>query len=276
LTAIALALGVSALWGVGDFLGGLSSRRLPMLTVLAAAELAGCIAVAIVVATIRPDVPSAAAFAFAALAGLGGVLGLAGLYRGLAVGAMGVVAPISSAAAVIPVVVGLARGERPTGLQLAGIVVTLLGVALVSREEGAVGARLAAGVGLALVAAVGFGLYFVFLDEASEGGAAWAVLVARGTATVLALAAAVARSAWPPPAAALPTLVAIGLFDVSSNGLLALALNEGLVSVVSVLSSLYPVVTVLLALSLLGERIGRAQTVGVAVALAGVALISAG
>lgn len=276
MTAVALALAVSALWGVGDFLGGLSSRRLPALTVLAAAELVGCLAVAAFVAATRASAPSATAFAFAALAGIGGVVGLGGLYRGMAVGAMGVVAPISAASAVIPVVVGLARGERPSSLQLAGILLTLLGVVLVSREESALGAGVAAGVGLALVAATGFGLYFVFLDAASDEGAAWAVLVARGTATVLAFVAAFARSAWRPPARALPTLAAIGLFDASSNVLLAVALNEGLVSVVSVLSSLYPVVTVLLAMSLLGERMGRVQAIGVAVALGGVALIAAG
>lgn len=276
MTAIALALCVSALWGVGDFLGGHSSRRLSALTVLAVSELAGWIAVAVVVAATRPDAPSAAAVASAAVAGLGGVVGLGALYRGMAVGAMGVVAPISSAAAVIPVVVGLARGERPSGLQLAGIALTLLGVVLVSREEGAVRTRVAAGVGLALVAAVGFGSYFVFLDAASDEGAAFAVFVARGTATVLALAAAFARSSWRAPARMLPTLVAIGLFDVSANGLLAIALNEGLVSLVSVLASLHPVVTVGLALALLGERAGRARALGVGVALAGVAAISAG
>jgi drug/metabolite transporter (DMT)-like permease len=276
LTAIALALCVSALWGVGDFLGGHSSRRLSALTVLAVSELAGWIAVAVAVAATRPDPPSAAAVASAAVAGLGGVVGLGALYRGMAVGAMGVVAPLSSAAAVIPVVVGLARGERPSGLQLIGIAVTLLGVVLVSREDGAARARVAAGVGLALVAAVGFGSYFVFLDAASDEGAAVAVFVARGTATVLALAAAFARSVWRPPARMLPTLVAIGLFDVSANGLLALALNEGLVSLVSVLASLHPVVTVGLALVLLGERVGRTRALGVAVALAGVAAISSG
>jgi drug/metabolite transporter (DMT)-like permease len=276
LIAIALALGASLLWGVGDFLGGHSSRRLPALTVLAASELAGWAGIAAIVAAARPEAPPAAAFAFAALAGLSGVIGLGALYRGMAVGAMGVVAPLSSAAAVIPVVVGLARGERPSGLQLIGIALTLLGVVLVSREEGAGGARVAAGVGLALVAAVGFGSYFVFLDAASDDGAAFAVFVARGTATALAFAAAFTRSAWRAPARALPTLVAIGLFDVSANGLLALALNEGLVSLVSVLSSLHPIVTVGLALALLGERVGRTRALGVAVALAGVAAISAG
>jgi drug/metabolite transporter (DMT)-like permease len=276
MTAIALALASSALWGVGDFLGGLSSRRIATLTVLAVSELAGWLAVVIVVALTQPELPSGQAVGAAMLAGVGGVVGLGGLYRGMAVGAMGVVAPISSAAAVIPVVVGLARGERPGGLQLAGMALVLAGVVLVSREPGTGRARFAAGAGLALLAAAGFGSYFVFIDVASDDGVAWAVLVSRGVATALAFGAAFARSAWRPPARMLPALVAVGLFDVSANGLLALALNEGLVSLVSVLASLYPVVTLMLALSLLGERVGRAQTVGVVGALVGVGAISAG
>jgi drug/metabolite transporter (DMT)-like permease len=276
LTAVALALATSILWGAGDFLGGVSSRRLPALTVLAVAELAGWVAVAVVVVATRPDLPPAEALAAAAAAGIGGVIGLGALYRGMAVGAMGVVAPISSAAAVIPVVVGLGRGERPSGLQLAGIGLALVGVVLVSREQSTGGARFAAGAGLALVAAAGFGCYFVFIDAASDDGAAWAVLISRGTATVLAITAAAALSARLPTAGALRALVVIGLFDVSANGLLALALNEGLVSLVSVLASLHPLMTVLLVRAVLGERVGHTQAAGIGGALGGVALIAAG
>ena len=276
MTAVALALGASLLWGVGDFLGGLGSRRIAALTVLAVSELAGWIAVLIVVVAAGPETPPPQAFGAAALAGIGGVVGLGGLYRGMAVGAMGVVAPISSAAAVIPVVVGLLRGERPGTLQLAGMAFVLAGVVLVSREPGTGGTRFAAGAGLALLAAAGFGSYFVFIDVASEDGVAWAVLVSRGVATVLAIGAAVAVSSPRPPRRLLLPLIAVGLFDVSANGLLALALNEGLVSVVSVLASLYPVVTLALAYIVLHERVGRVQELGVVAALAGVAFISAG
>ena len=272
--AIVLALGAGGLWGVGDFLGGLNSRRFAAITVLAISELAGWLAVLVVVLATRPELPSASAAGAAAVAGIAGVVGLGCLYRGMAVGAMNVVAPISSASAVIPVAVGLARGERPGALQLAGIALVLAGVVLVSREPGTAG--LAAGVGLALFAAAGFGSYFVFIDVASEDGVAWAILVSRGVATVLAFGAAFARSAWRAPARALPAIAAVGLFDVTANGLLALALNEGYVSLVSVLASLYPVVTLALAYALLGERFGRTQAVGAAGALAGVALIAAG
>jgi drug/metabolite transporter (DMT)-like permease len=275
LTAIALALGASICWGVGDFLGGFSSRRMPALTVLAVAEVTGLAAIGVFVAARGLAPPGWSAVAFAATAGVAGALGLGALYRGMAVGAMGVVAPISAAAAVIPVAFGLARGERPSGLQLAGIAAALVGVALASREPGET-ARLAAGVGLALVAAVGFGSYIVLIDEAAEASAAWAVLVSRGTASLAAVSVALAVGRLTLSARALPALAVIGLFDVSANGLLALALNEGLVSLVSVLSSLYPVVTIALARALLGERIGRVQAGGAAIALAGVGLISAG
>jgi drug/metabolite transporter (DMT)-like permease len=272
--AIALALGAGTLWGVGDFLGGLNSRRLAAITVLAVSELAGWLAVLVVVLATRPGAPSAEAAAAAAVAGVAGVVGLGCLYRGMAIGAMNVVAPISSASAVIPVAVGLARGERPGALQLLGMVLVLAGVVLVSREPGTAG--LAAGAGLALLAAVGFGSYFVFIDVASEDGVAWAILVSRGVATALAFGAAFARNAWRAPASRLPALCAVGLFDVTANGLLALALNEGYVSLVSVLASLYPVVTLALAFALLGERFGRTQAIGAAGALTGVALIAAG
>ena len=270
-----LALAASVCWGIGDFLGGVGSRRLPALTVLAAAEVAGLAAIAVFVLVRGIGPPGAATFGFAAGAGLGGALGLGALYRGMAVGAMGVVAPISAAAAVVPVTVGLARGERPSALQLAGVVAALAGVALASREPGET-ARLAAGVGLALVAAAGFGSYFVLIDEAADVSPAWAVLVSRGAASAAAVGAALALGKLRPPARVLPALCVIGLFDVGANGLLALALSKGLVSIVAVLSSLYPVVTIALARVVLGERIGRVQAAGAGAALAGVGMISAG
>ena len=138
-------------------------------------------------------------------AGVGGAVGLAGLYRGMAVGAMGVVAPISALAAVVPFAVGVAQGERPGGLQIAGVVAALAGVALVSREpsEARSPAARAAGVGLALAAAAGFGLYFVLMDAAADESATWAVLVARATASVLGIATvALLRAAAPRPTVA--------------------------------------------------------------------------
>jgi drug/metabolite transporter (DMT)-like permease len=273
--AIALALGASALWGVGDFLGGVTSRRLATLTVLAYSQVAGLLGIVVAALFLGDEFLSLAGFAAAMLAGLGGLVGLGALYRGMAVGAIGVVAPISASAAVIPVTVGLARGERPAALQLIGIAVALAGVFFVSREPGETG-RLAAGVPLALLAALGFGSYFLFIDRASSDDAFWAVVVARSTSSFVGIAAAASRTALRAPKRLLPTLAVIGLFDVGANVLLALALNEGFVSIVSVLSSLYPVITIALAVVVLRERPSRGQAAGGAAALAGIGLISAG
>jgi drug/metabolite transporter (DMT)-like permease len=274
-TAIALALGASVLWGVGDFLGGVTSRRLATLTVLAYSQTAGLVGILVAAVFVADDFLSFVGFGAAMLAGIGGLVGLGALYRGMAVGAIGVVAPISATAAVIPVTVGLLRGERPSALQLFGIAVALVGVFLVSREPGQTG-RLAAGVPLALLAALGFGSYFLFIDRASSDDALWAVVVARSTSSLLAVVAAASRRSLHAPRRLLPTLIAIGLFDVGANLLLALALNEGFVSIVSVLASLYPVITIALAVVLLRERPNRGQAAGAAAALTGAAMIAAG
>jgi drug/metabolite transporter (DMT)-like permease len=273
--AIVLALSAGVLWGVGDFLGGVTSRRVPTITVVALSQVVGLVAIFAVALGTGGELYTLAGYATAAAAGISGAIGLAALYRGMAIGAIGVVAPISASAAAIPVAVGLARGERPSGLQLAGMAIALVGVALVSREPGSSG-KLAAGVPLALLAAAGFGSYFVFIDRASADDALWAVVVARATSSAFALAVAAARGALKLPRGQLRALVAIGLFDVAANVALAVALNEGFVSVVSVLASLYPVVTVALALGVLRERISRGQAAGAVAALTGVGLIAAG
>jgi drug/metabolite transporter (DMT)-like permease len=274
--AVVLALGASISWGVGDFLGGVTSRRVSVLAVLGLSQPAGLIGI-LAVATGAGDVSSLSRLGVLAglAAGVCGLVGLGGLFGGMAVGAIGVVAPISATAAAIPVGVGLARGERPSTVQFAGMAVALLGVALVAREPG--GTRgLAAGVPFALLAVAGFGGYFVFIDRASADDALWAVVVARASSTVLALALALTRRSLRAPARDLPVIVLVGLLDVAANGLVAFALNEGYVSVVSVLASLYPVVAVALAIAVLGERPSGGQALGGAGAVAGAALIAAG
>ncbi len=271
--AVALALGASALWGVGDFLGGITSRRLAAVTVVAFSQVVGLAAVLVVATVGGGSFLGAEAVAAACAAGLAGAIGLGALFRGMAIGAIGVVAPISASAAVLPVAVGLVRGERPEGIQLLGIALALVGVFLVAREPEAV-RGLAAGVPLALLAALGFGSFFVFIDRASEDDVFWAIVVARMTSSTFAFALAFARRKVRVPRDALPALVAIGVFDTAANVLLAFALNEGFVSLVSVVASLYPVVTVLLAIAVLRERPSRSQALGGATALAGVVLIS--
>lgn len=224
--------------------------------------------------------PPAAAVGWAAFAGSAGIIALGCFYRALAIGTMSVVAPISATGAAVPVLVGLAEGERPGALQIAGMAVALGGVILASREpieEGAAPPNRAA-IGLALVAALGFGTFFVGIDRASAiAEVPWVIVVQRVCSlTLLVIAALIARPQLPRDGASLLILGAVGLLDLGANGLYALATTHGLLSVVSVLGSLYPAVTVVLARIVLAERIARVQEVGVVLALAGVIAISAG
>jgi drug/metabolite transporter (DMT)-like permease len=274
-----LALAASLSWGVGDFLAGLSSRKLQVLTVLVISQAAGLTSLAVIVAVRGNAPPDARYLIYASLAGIAGAVGLAALYRGLAVGSMSVVAPISATAAVIPVLGGVLTGERPSALQGAGIALALGGVVLASREERAAGGgrTMAEGVGLALVAALGFGLLLLALGAASDADALWATLAMRTTSfSLLVLAALVLRPSFSVGRDHVPVLALIGLLDAAGNALFALATTESLLSVAAVLAQLYPVVTVLLARVILGERISWPQQAGVVSAFAGIALITAG
>ena len=275
MTALALAFASGISWGIADFLGGLKARQLPLLNVLLASQGTGLVLVGVYM-LVRWESPPGEAFAgWAALSGVAGAIGLAAFYRGLAVGNMGVVAPISATAAVIPVVVGIASGDRPSGIQYAGLVLALAGVVLASREE--VSGATARGAGFALISALGFGFFFVGMDSASDADIGWAMLGNRITSFSLLLAAfAVLRPRFAARRTDAPVLATVGALDITANGLFAVASTEGLVSLVSVLGSLYPLTTVALAAVVLGERPHRVAQIGVAMALGGVVLIAAG
>lgn len=217
--------------------------------------------------------------AAATAAGAVGALAIGLFYLAMATGPVSIVAPVASMGAVIPVAVGLAQGEAPSSLQAAGLVLALLGIALAVREAEsphtvAVPPR---GVLLAAFAGVGFGLFFVGIDAAASEDALWASTAARAGGVVVIVAAALARpAAIALSSAALPALVVIGALDVTANSLFALAAGSGLLSLVAVAGSLYPVVTVLLARLVLGERLAPVQQAGVVLALGGVALIASG
>ena len=280
MSAVLLAFLSSVSWGVADFVGGLKSRALPILNVVLASQTVGLILIAAFVA-LRGEGPPGGDFAvFAALSAVAGVTGLLAFYRGVAVGNMGVVAPISATAAVVPVVVGIATGDRPGAVQVAGIALALTGVVLASREE-VVGEgpvpRTARGAGLAMVSALGFGFFFLCMDKASDGDVAWAMLVNRITGVGLLLTATLILR--PPMRIRRPditALILIGALDIGANATFALASTKGLVSVVAVLGSLYPLTTVGLAALVLQERPHRLARAGVATALLGVALVAAG
>jgi drug/metabolite transporter (DMT)-like permease len=224
--------------------------------------------------------PGAGETAAAVGAGAAGLVGLGALYRGFAVGSMGIVAPISAASPLVPLAVDLARGTAPSVLQWVGIAVVLAGIACVSREPGGDatgGRRVAAGAGLAVLAALGFGLFVVGLDAAAAASVPWTIVLARATSVSLALVAALAVGAPRcAPAGLLPLVLAVGVFDTGANVLVAQATTVGSAGIVAVLSALYPLVTIALARILLAERLRGSQRAGGAAALAGAALVAAG
>jgi drug/metabolite transporter (DMT)-like permease len=279
LTGVALALAASLSWGIADFGGGIGARRVHVVWVLFVSQLAGLALVGALALVTRPHPPSGHELAWGVFAGVMGAIGLGSFYRALAIGTMGIVGPISATGAIVPVVYGLSRGERPSFLQAIGIIVAVGGVVAASLEplpEGA-GRKLATGVPLALLAALGFGSSILGLNRISQAGVVWGTLTLR--LTVVPLVCIVALLVRPSAARlrlTLPLLVAVGLFDTGANLLYGASARHGLISVVSVLGSLYPIVLVVLAHLVLAERIARPQLAGVVAALAGVVLISAG
>ena len=276
---IGLALAASLCWGFADFIGGSKSRVLPVLVVVVCSQLVGLVWIGGVALVAQDPVPGEREILLAVLSALAGTTGLVCFFRAIAIGKMSVVVPIAATAAVVPVIVGIATGDRPSPLQLLGMVVALAGAVMASREPGDEGERgsLAAGVLLAALSAVLIGVFFLTIDSASDGGAVWASLVNRITSvTMLLVTAAVLRPKLAPARPHLPGLAIAGTLDVSANLLFAAASTKGLISLVSVAGSLYPVLTVLLARVLLHERVHRVQEAGVIAALAGVVLIAAG
>lgn len=277
---LGLGLTSSLCWGVSDFIGGLSARRLPLLFVMVSSQAVGLAVVIGVVAIRGTGAPGLVRLLPAVGGGLAGIAALTSFYRALAIGTMSVVAPIAATGVSVPVVVGIARGDHPAASQLIGIVIAVIGVVLASREHGpGIEDRGAsrASVALALLAAAGFGCYFVGVQSSARADPMWALLASRvaGVALLLVVAAvqggiAVARPGrlWP--------LALMGVLDVSATGFYAVATRHGLLSVVSVAASLYPLATVLLARVVLGERVRRVQELGIAAALAGVVLMAAG
>jgi drug/metabolite transporter (DMT)-like permease len=285
LLAVALGLSSSLCWGLADFFGGLQSRKRAMLAVLLVSQVVALALLLPLAFALADEGPSASAVGWAALGGSAGVIALASFYRGLAIGTMSVVAPISATGAAVPVLVGLAEGERPGVLQVAGMAAALVGVILASREcepaEDLGDAHRRAGraaIGLAFVAALGFGTFFVGVDRASATAEVpWVIAISRSCSLVLVLIAVlVARPQLPREPASIAALAVIGVLDLAANGLFAVATTEGLLSVVAVLGSLYPAVTVILARFVLAERVSRTQQIGVGLTLAGVVAISAG
>src|SRR3954452_20443432 len=280
--ALGLALFSALSWGTEDFFGGLTTRRLGILLVGVVSQGAGLVLTGAFIVIGGGAVPDGRGLLFGVAAGVCATIGLGALYQGLAVGPMSVVAPITALEVVVPVTVGFVRGDRPSGLQIAGILIGVIGVVLESRETAAdadATAPRVRGVVYGIVAAVFLGLLVTFLNEAGKESAAWAVFTFRLVSVPVFLVALLVTRAWRgrhPTRRDTATMVGVGLLDNLANVTFALAGQTGLLALISVVGALYPVATVLLAWTILRERLNTSQWIGVAMAFAGVGMIAVG
>jgi drug/metabolite transporter (DMT)-like permease len=322
---VPLGLSSGLFWGAADFFGGIQSRRLPALTVAFWSQVAGALALATALAIegIRPTGPEVA---WGLAAGVGSGCALALFYRGLAEGTMSVVAPISACGAIVPVAAAVLTGNQPGTIAALGVATAITGVLLVSRptSRGAAPPRTATAaspgaprpagtpgragrvVAMALGSALGFGLFYVFVDagtaaaartSGSHGSPLWVIAGARMSSLVILSTIALVSSIASPtalvgrrpalrrpdrrrpplrwPGRRIGPVALVGIGDTGANLLFAYAATTGNLAVVGVLGSLYPVATVILARWLLGERLSGGQNAGVALALTGVGLLAA-
>lgn len=273
---VLLGLAAAVAFGGGDFVGGFASRRAPSLAVAGGAQAVGLVFLLVPLAVLRPAPPSPTALLLAALAGAFGGLGLLALYRGLSLGSMGLVTALSGVGSVlIPLgVSGLLRAAPITPVQWTGIAIALLAATAASGATLAGVSRTA--LGLAAVAAIGFGLWFTLLDLAAPEGELWTLVASRAAATVIVGALALRAGATRPMRPVAGLLLLAGTLDVAGNAAFVLARGEIPVGVAAALAGIYPIVTLVLARALLGEHLPRTGLAAVVLAVAAVMLISVG
>ncbi len=274
--AALLAVAASFSWGVSSFTAGFESRRRSVWTVVAVSQIVSALSAAVLLLFAGGETLTSGNAAWAVVAGVCGATGLVAYYRALALGAMSVVAPIIAAQVVIPVAVGLALGERPPTAAYAGMVLAVAGVALVSRGGGVGVARVpGSAILLAVLTAALFGVMGVALDRSGSGSPLQSVVIVRAASAGVVLAYFFAtRRRFDMGARDLPALASVGILLTVANVLLILAFTWGMLSVISVLGSLSPVIIVGLAQLVLHERLCARQWAGVAAVFAGVLLLS--
>jgi drug/metabolite transporter (DMT)-like permease len=271
--AIGFGLLSALVWGAADFCGGLATRRARPFSVVLVAEIAGAVLLLLAALAWRQPLPPLMSLGWSAGAGLAGAVGLLGLYTALSSGHMGIVAPVSAViAAIVPIIASAVLEGLPDATQMAGFGVALAAVWLLSSGGGhSVSGR---ELRLALLAGLGFGFYFVLIDRADPASGFWNLTFARSFAAIVLLALMVVmRHPLLPPRSVLPINVLNGSLDAGGNLFFVLAAQAGRLDVASVLASLYPGTTVVLAWLVLGERLSRPQAVGVAAALVAIVLI---
>jgi drug/metabolite transporter (DMT)-like permease len=279
---ILLALACALVYGVGDYCGGRAARVQPAAVVALVGQALSFVLIAVAVLIVGTPLAAAGDLAWGAAAGVAGSLALVSFYFALGHGAISVVAPTTAViGAIVPVVSGLLQGERPHPLALVGIVVAIACVALVSGagEHDPLTRRATSGVVLlaACASGIGFGSLFVLLDQTADASGLWPLVAAR-VASVPLLVVVVAVSGVRPAAdrATLRVAVIAGVLDMGANGLYLAAVRGGLLSIVAVISSLYPASTVGLAFAVDGERVSRPQAIGLALAAVALVLVTIG
>lgn len=272
---VVFSLLASAAWGAADFSGGLATRRAQVFGVVVSTQGLGLVLLVVLALLWREPMPPVADLLTGAAAGLTGVVGLAALYMALAAGQMGLAAPlIAVLAGVIPVVYGIFQEGWPDAFQIAGFGIALAGVWLISRSGGASGGWLG-GLGLALIAGIGFGGFFILIDSVRSDAVFWPLVAARMASTpLMAGIALLRRQSLLSVRAILPVILAAGVLDALGNTFFVLATDAGRLDIATVLSSLYPVSTVILARVVLKEQLTRSQTVGVLLSILAIVLIA--
>jgi len=276
MATVVFGLLAAVTWGAADFGGGLASRRTPVFGVVLLSQGAGLVvAIGLVVLT-RQALPAGRDLALCLIAGVVGGIGVSALYQALAVGRMGIVAPVTGVlAAVIPVGAGIVLQGLPAPIVLGGIVLAIIAVVLVSRvaDEGGGGRS---GLHGAVLAGIAIGIFGVVIAQI-EAEPFGALTVIRTTQAVLVVGVILAtRASWRPNPRLVPAIVAVGLLDAAGNTCYLLAVQSGALAVASVLSALYPVGTVILAAAVLRERVTRDHAIGIALAGVAVAMIGGG
>jgi uncharacterized membrane protein len=283
--AYVLAIASAAFFGAADFIGGMASRRSATIAIVVLSHLAGLALVGLALPLLPASAPGAGAIFWGIVSGLTGGIGVALLYQALAIGTVSIVAPTTALCAVlIPVLAGIAKGERPAAPVTIGMILAIVAIAFVSRaspdstaQDQPKRGRTATGLNLGLAAGFGFGLFFLALAQTGSDAGLWPLLVARITSASLFIVASFALSiplVMPRPVAFI-TIFA-GALDMLANIFYLIAVREGALSVVATLTSLYPAGTVILARIVLKERLNRWQSVGIVCALVAVTLITAG
>ena len=270
-----LSLSAAISWGAADFSGGIAARSTNAIRVVALAHAVGLLFMLSLAVITREPIPRLASLVWGLVAGLVGGIGLAAFYKALAIGTMGINAPLSAViTAVLPLIFSFWTQGLPHVIQLIGFALALLSMWLITMQPGAT--ERSKGLGLAVVAGIGFSGFLLFIRLAGSDAVFWPLVSARaGSVALMTVIVSMSRNGWKPSRSAAPYILVAGILDSGANALFVAAAQRGRLDVAAVLSSLYPASTVILARFVLHERLSRVQSAGMIAALIAVVLIAA-